>query len=412
MIKSNGLGLKKLFEWSTFIFCIWYFMPAVNVAFQSTVFKLAFFACFMTGLVGYMMCNGFRINGVTLSILIYYLIFAIFFVFGIGDASAHIRVSFIFWGLGLMFFGVIDEKSKVSLGKKLLFIFVITCITSAIGVLLDNDAARTIAHAAADDAIQNSYKAKNIASIYLFQCIVCFIPPLVLISKTKKAKICCAIALVTILLILLNASFTISIIVYVFAILLSFCFNQNVARGFAATLLLTVVVLLVFLNGSTVLSYVASIIENPRISERIYGLRDLVYNDVYDSDAGLRFELYATSFKTFLENPFGVGPYYSYNEFENGIGYHSKIFDDLARYGVFAIAFYVVFFVGYYRALKKEWEKIEAGKVAGVVVLTYILFLILNIGHRSGEESICMMFIMPALPSIILDYRQKKQKKN
>lgn len=411
MIKTSSLGLKKVFEWSTFIFCIWYFMPAVNVAFQSTVFKLAFFACLMIGLIGYMMCNGFRINGVTLSILIYYLIFAIFFIFDVGDASSHIRVSFTFWGLGLMFFGVVDEKSKISLGKKLLIIFIITCATSALGVMLDNAAARTLTQASADDSLQTAYKAKNIADIYIFQSMVCFVPVFAMLAKTKKAKFCSLIMLVLIFAILLNASFTISIITYVFSLIMSVCLKYSGGKRFGVLFSISIVALLVILNGAPLLTFIGDVLNNPKISQRIYELRDLIYIGDKYGDAGARVDLYLSSFKVFLEKPFGVGPSYSYIRYENGIGYHSKIFDDLARYGVFAIAFYILFFIGYYKVLKKEWEKVDAPRIPIVIVLTYILFLFLNIGHRSPSESLCMLFILPALPSIILDFRQKKLSK-
>ena len=102
-----------------------------------------------------------------------------------------------------------------------------------------------------------------------------------------------------------------------------------------------------------------------------------------------------------MRNPFGVGAHYSYVVGSKGLGYHSQILDDLARFGVFALAFYAAFFASYYKHLKEAWTRAGYPRIAIMVVITWILFLFLNIGLRSADESIVMLFLMPAIPLLL-----------
>ena len=88
---------------------------------------------------------------------------------------------------------------------------------------------------------------------------------------------------------------------------------------------------------------------------------------------------------------------------EHGIGFHSEVMDDLARYGIFALGFYLLFFYEYARLLREQWTKVGLACVTFPVCTVYALFLLLNIGFRSADESIFMLFILPALPDILLN---------
>jgi hypothetical protein len=40
---------------------------------------------------------------------------------------------------------------------------------------------------------------------------------------------------------------------------------------------------------------------------------------------------------------------------------------------------------------------------------TYVTLLLLNIGFRSAEESVIMLFILPELPEIVLFHKEKNK---
>lgn len=406
----NNPSQYKLSRVSEILICVfytWYFLPVCNALFWSGPFKLLAIGCLIAGLTYWYFLNGLRFNFMLVAVLGYMAVFSLLWILGIGDSHAHIRVSFTFWGTALAY-AVLNEEARLRVGKYLLFLFIVTYVTSAIGVLLDNNAARTIAHAAADDDLQRGFKMKNIASIYLFQCSIFFVPIFLTLPQTLKAKIGAGVLLSMSFVVLVNASFTIALIMFVFTLLLSVILKEQVkVNRFVVATLLGAALLAVFFNGSELLTMAGRAVKSDKVAVRLFELRDMIYLGQSAGDAALRNELYLTSLRTFGENIFGVGPNYSYIMFDGGIGHHSQVLDDLARYGVCGLAFYIMFFLGYYLNLKNEWAKLGRPQIAFVITATYLIFLILNLGFRNAEESVIALFIMPILPSILLKRMEK-----
>lgn len=406
----------SVFEILIAIYYTWFFMPIVNAYFSGEVFKYLFFGMFALGVLGMVVIKNrawqVPFNHLTIAVLAYFIVMLFMYLCNLGDARDHIRVSFTFWGTALVYFYSLNNEERIRMGKFFLLLFIVTCITSSIGVVLDNNAARTITHAAADDNLQYAYYMKNIGSIYLFQCMVMAMPLVVALAKEKRDKIFSAIIIVTTALVLINASFTIALLVFFVGISLSVLFLKSKSYTDLFIKICLVCLLLILVSaGKDILSWFASVIDNDSIKSRILELVDLIYEGAgTEGDVDLRLNLYMTSIKTFLRNPLGVGPWYSYVIYSNGIGYHSQILDDLARYGLFALAFYIMFFIGYYRLLKSEWQGIVDTKTAAITVALYAVFLILNLGFRSGIESVVMLFLVPIVPKIVAGWKEKRKK--
>jgi len=398
----------SIFEILIAIYYAWFFLPVGRAFFSASIYKYLFFAMFAVGIVGMMFIKGrafnVPINRLVVVLIAYFAVMSFMYVLDIADASAHIRVSFTFWGTLLLYFFALDDCGKIRLGKFFLLMFIVTCITSSIGVILDNSAARTIAHAAADDELQRAYSMKNIGSIYLFQCMVVALPTMFGLSNTNKSRVVTVLLTCLLFFVLINASFTISLILFVVTLTLLLVFTKTKNKTWLFLKIVAISVLLVLaLFGRDILVWFASVVNNARIYERIMGLVELIYGTgVATGDVATRSELYMASWNTFCNNfLLGVGPHYSYIPLDNGLGYHSQILDDMARFGIFAVAFYVIFFTGYYKLLKKEWEPIDAdSKVPFLTAIIYALFLLLNIGFRSGIESLVILFILPVLPKL------------
>ena len=406
--EAGVIKLSYLFEFLICVFYTWYFLPVFQTLFWTNTYKILFFSCFLIGTIGLFFLNGYQKNRILIPIVAYMLIFVFLYVLKVGDAQAHIRVSFMFWGTALLYFGILNDENRVRIGKYLLLLFLLTVVTSALGVIADNNAARTIAHAAAEDELQAEYKLKNISNIYLFQCLILFIPMLICVPQKARNKVGGWILIALIVVTLLNASFTISLIIGFFALLLSLALKETRSKRLVVMIIMSIIVFLILLNGATVLTYLANRIDNAKISVRLCDLRDLIYFGESSGDIGLRMELYRSSIQTFFKQPFGCGVHYSYRTFENGIGYHSQILDDLARYGIVAAIFYVMLFRNYYTHLKTSWKHIGYPQIAITSVVIYSLLLVLNLGFRSADESIVLFFILPVMPLLIEDFLKKK----
>ncbi len=403
MRKSKG----NIFEILIALYYTWFFMPIVNAYFSDAIFKYMFFAMFAVGMGGLLFLKGrflaVPLNRMTVAVLVYFATMTFLYIINAGDASSHIRVSFTFWGTLLLYFFALDDYGKIRLGKYFILLLIITCITSSVGVAVDNNAARTIAHADADDELQHMYSMKNIASIYLFQCMVMLIPTIVGLSKSRRAKIICGALIVTLLFVLVNASFTISLILFFATLFLTLMLTKSNRRtALFLKILICIMLASIVFFAKDVLEWFANVVNNGKINERITEIVDYIYGTKSASgDLAMRKSLYLESWYTFCDNPiFGVGPHYSYIRFENGLGYHSQLLDDMARYGVAAVIFYVMFFTGYYRMLKAEWQEKTNTKVALITTFVYVIFLIFNLGFRSGVESVVMLFVVPVIPKL------------
>ena len=413
--RNNYIHLSEFFLG---VYYLWFFLPFLRTTFGG-VYKYFFFLFFLIGIVLLVLENvnayGLRVTvkrTIIAPILIYMVFMVLFCLFNLGDARDHIRVSFTFWGTGLVYYLMgIKPDGRRRFAQFLIVIAVFTIITSTI-VLWDNPrAARALTHSAVtEEALAEDYYLgrKNVSSIYLFQGIAALSPLFVSLIK-KKHTILGLLGLLVSFLILLRASFLIALCVMILGVALALVQNEKKSPFFSILITILVIVIL-FMPWSKIFSFLADAINNDKISERLNEVSMLFkYGSVIGDTAG-RIAAYSRSISTLLKHPIGVGPYYFSQEAKVIIGTHSQIFDDLARYGIAALAFYCVFLKRYYVLIKEKWSKIELGSIARSVTIVYATLLLLNIGFRSAEESVIMLFVLPELPEIIMYQKEKKHK--
>lgn len=351
-----------------------------------------------------------KIKKTIVSPILIYIGFMLFLcLFNLCDSRDHIRVSFTFWGTALVYYlmGVIPD-SRRRLARFLIAMVVFTTITSAIVIWENPDAARALTNSTVteESVLEDYYLGrKNVSSIYLFQGIATLSP--VFVSLIKKKHILLGLfGLVISFAILLRASFLIALCVMLLGVVLSLIQHEKISPIFPFVIIILAIVVL-FLPWNEILSFLAGVINNDNISQRLNELSLLLKSGDVVGDTAGRLDTYTLSLSTWLQHPFGVGPYYFSQEAKSLIGRHSQILDDLARYGVFAIVFYCVFLKRYYVLMKEKWSKIGIGSIAISITIVYIALLLLNMGFRSAEESVIMLFILPELPEIILNKKEK-----
>lgn len=156
-------------------------------------------------------------------------------------------------------------------------------------------------------------------------------------------------------------------------------------------------------------SALAGAIDNRYFSARFAELALFLRQRSIRGDLQIRLQCYLYSLRSFAAHPLGIGPWYSYVVGDRGIGYHSAILDDMARYGLAALAFYGVFLAKYYRMLREQWARIGLRAAAAIITAGWALLLLLNIAFRAADESIFMLYILPVLPDILLQSRKKTE---
>lgn len=405
-MKKQFLPGFRVFEIFFWVYFIWYYLPFARAYFYSQFYNQIFF-CFLV--VAVLLCsvaNLMRTKKIKLQatpiwpVLAYMLAFLFMVSLDMGTAGRHIRVSFTFW-VTLFVYYLISQypDAKRRLTNLVFVLFLCTMITSVIGVVTNQAAARILTYAANDIEEDMVLRLMNIGGISFFQGMVICVPICgAFLYKRQYCAFCC-IFLATVFIGIIAASFTISILMLLFAFLLTYLVNNSSYRNVIIGVGLSILVLLI--PWGVLLSNIAKMINNEMISVRLEAIATALSTGVVTGKLGGRMEVYQASLVTFLEHPLGVGPEYTFLAGQNGIGYHSQILDDLARYGIFAIAFYVVFFLSYYKLLRKNWETVNMSRIAMPVTVIYFLFLLLNLGFTSAHESVLMLFLLPSLPLIL-----------
>ena len=389
--------------WAYFI---WYYLPVARAFFKSGTYNKLFFGALV---MGCLLCGAQILGRSTkaklrystlVPVLAYFAVLTFLTVLNVGTAGRHIRVSFSFWGTLIIFYITNNYPDlQGRLCKMMFLMFVVTTITSVIGVIVNPQAARLITFAGNDLQEDIVIRLLNIGGLAFFQGLVITVPIWLSFISQQKYRIFSIAMLVFIFVGLLHASFTISIILFFVAILLGYMANKaSATKIFIAGCVL----LLVFVvPWEQVFVFLAEKTNNVRIHDRLISLAKTIASGAAEGDLKSRVDVYGASLDTFLRHPFGVGPEYTYVDYQNGIGYHSQILDDMARYGIFALAFYVAFFVGYFKLVKSQWRKINMEQVAWPVLVLYICFLILNPGFTSAHESVLLLFMIPAFPNVL-----------
>ena len=404
-IKNFSFSKIKPFEPFFWVYFVWYYLPISRAAFRSATYNKLFFALFAIGcglcILDYVITHQtirFQYNPL-FPVLAYLLVFSILVLMDIGTAGKHIRVSFTFWGSLIAYYLTSvypnAQKRLVRLGMCLLLI---TSVTSLVGVIVNPRAARILTYSANDISEDLAISLLNIGGIAFFQGLVICVPILLSCFFQKRIRIIAISALALIFISLLSASFTISLIIFFVALALGYFANNSMHSRVILVILCCLIIILI--PWSDLLMYISENINNSTISDRLRSLASSLSSGSLTGGFSSRFKLYYSSLNTFLEHPLGVGPEYTYVNYQNGIGYHSQLLDDLARYGIFALAFYVAFFFGYYKLLKRQWSKINMKQIAFPVVAVYLLFLIFNPGFTSPHEGVLMLLLIPALPDI------------
>ena len=401
----------KAFEPLLWIYYIWYYLPIARTFFRSSTYNYIFFAFFIFAVLLCFVYAIVTVRSVKVDynlltpILIYMAVFLLLVLMGTSTAGKHIRISFTFWGTLIVYYLTKPyPDSQKRLSGLFLTMFFVTALTSLIGVIMNPNAARLLAYASNEIEEDLIVRMLNIGGIAFFQGLVVCVPLLITFAKRNRFKIFSLVFICMIFVSLISASFAISLLMFVIAVffgLLSNAKSYKTVTKFCMGLL--VVLLLVFVPWSNVFSFLAEVVPNERISVRFESIAVSLKEGLVGGSLNARWQTYLISINTFLEHPLGIGPHYTYVTMENGIGYHSQILDDLARYGILAIVFYIAFFVGYYKLLCQQWKKIDMKHIAFPVLAVYFLFLCLNPGFTSEHEGVLMLFVIPVLPEMLLN---------
>lgn len=140
---------------------------------------------------------------------------------------------------------------------------------------------------------------------------------------------------------------------------------------------------------SQILLFASQNIESNSVSSRLTDLAMVIEGkdtESKDSDLDSRKDKYNNSFNSFASNPIG-----SWGTYEKGIGGHSYLFDNLARFGVFALLFiYLMIKKIYTLYIRPNKHKPYYGYEVVMLIFYCILFVV-----NPGTFYVSLTFVMP-----------------
>lgn len=353
--------------------------------------------CFVTNPI--IFSNSFLgLQQVTVMLAYSFLIFLlIFLIFGYGDIDfyyfyVYLRVFFAI--LLFYYYSNLNEKLQRWLSLiSFLAMFIVSIFTS-IALHKNPYSVRILTSGKQVD----SFLTGGYSFIYglLFYCIMILglLNKNVIMTKTKKFAFC--IILGFFIMVLYQSSLTISLILLIMSMFFLFIPSIRNGYSFYYWILLLFTLTVIFLNYADVIFYKLSIwTENFELSVRFLELSNFFSGNNVNGDMLTRLNLYSTSLQTFSNNPIlGVGGYYGHDSILKGIGGHSELIDNFARYGIIVGLNYILIIISFSKYVAKRIVNNKLKKIYLVMVFVYILLGIVN-NLRTVELGTIFFFTIP-----------------
>lgn len=287
-----------------------------------------------------------------------------------------------------------------------IFAFVITAVTSYVGLLTDPSAARIIATIADS---KGSYfinlNMKNIGGYNTVYCIVLMFPMIICIYKEKVInRVVMAAIVVIFILFLISAQYTTALLLFSISFALLFMsknFNGKSVKWFIVIGVISVLFL------KPVMGYLfgglADITVSQTLSDRFKVISDSFYGIKSTIDAASRFDLYARSIDIFTKHPIFGNWVFG----DSSIGGHSFILDILGQYGLIGGA---ALFLMYCQIYLKFYLPFRNTNYYGYLLYTFFQTILLST-INTGEFFLVIVFIAPAIAYLLQEKKYKSVKR-
>lgn len=347
----------------------------------------------------------------TYSIYLWIIGYMVFYFFGYTSGFEVYIFNYIRIAFSILLINYYIELKNYSTLNRLaiisIFIICFVCITTIKALLIDKNAARLLSTGVESltENIQGIVGSFGFIYGLVFICITiigCFAENIII-----KHKAIWIIILVLMLFTIYEASFMIALIV-LFVISLLIVLKINKLRDF---LILCLAVLLILLVCSPIISnillFLSRNVKGFELSMRVYELSQFITSGNTENavDMGKRLSLYSISVKSFLSNPLlGVGGFYGYDSAYFGIGGHSGLLDELARYGILGT---LPLFIGLIENMKYVYKKLITKKKI-IYLKCMIGFFILGFINTVFFVPLIIIVFFVA-PAILFYFRNSKE---
>ena len=393
------------------IFFLWYLLPIMRYYFQNNLANIT-----MILLIGIWLLIVFiRLKNKKvffLKYLLFVIILILIYVFNMifrasqGNIGDFIKMGIMFWfpAFVFYFYYLLEDKKSI---KQLIILVIVCLIATAIPTIIelfkDSSSLRWMAYYASDRLDSQIIKGKSNIGDYTFIYGIIFMIPIIFYYMSKKnnnKKLINYLFLGIILFLIVKASFSIAIfmsfVIIVMCIYSISLFKKTIPK-IVLTILGILVIAIVTLFPKVLIDF-SYHVENEFVSSRIREIANVfIESSEVEGDLSSRLVLYNRSLNTFKNNVlFGIGGYYYVENV--GIGYHSQLLDDMARYGIISLISIILFLIYY----KEFLTSLSAGNkmiksIAVIEIIAYIILMIVNPIYQSAWISTIFLCILPSI---------------
>ncbi|KKB40906.1 hypothetical protein [Bacillus thermotolerans] len=414
--------LYKVNQIACFLMCMWVAIPYFRVRLGVVFLLLMFGVWLLTTDLKWLT------RKLTLD-LIFVLLFFITFIpyiitgnlqYGLSGPNVIIvNFSIFFVGIFINHYYMYYKRDYVVVGRIALFSLVFFTVGSTqtyLGLLEYPLASRELA-AGSTVSLENSsvYSQLGIGGFgHIYSASFLLIAILYLIFKknpgfTMKYRILVFISITSIFLMLIQASYAISLIIVILGLLLVLFAKNKIT--FISLLIVGVCLLLLIpqsLIGEWLLVIADIFSANEILNQKFTDLAFGFLNNAASGQTAGRLSLYLISLQTFLDNPFfGIyGPFG--NPFSGAVGGHSGWLDLLGFYGLFTVI--PLLFIFYFN-FKKHAGFYRKCNFHGTIITVYFLVLIfgtLNPILYVYEIGFVLFCVIPGIPFIAYAFNKRE----
>lgn len=285
--------------------------------------------------------------------------------------------------IALIFQKLVEHEQR-QLTRIAVFAFVVTFITTLVGVIRSPMAARYLATVAFADEIRNvNYEWENIGGFSFVYMLVVLYPLVISYMKLRHKPFWMCVTVTAILLIFfLKVEYGTALILFsVLSIMWILPPNIDFKKVLMIMGGFTIIVMILRYAVGELFEKIALAINSSTLQERSQYIADVLRGINSNSDAGLRSKVLLKSMNSFLNHPI-LGTWYLSGQY---VGGHSYILDFIAKYGLAGLALLMSSYLQIYRCFYKKNRNTILFTPAICAFLVAITLSIVNTGNHWFE---------------------------
>lgn len=404
-MKENYNFFYSLFYLTIILYILWGTSPYL----QRNIPNILIIVLSLTSLMLYLFSKKIKYvefyKAQTMVIILYiYIIFQYLRVIDIVGIGNVLQVMLYFFPI---FFGfILAEKNSIFYRRKLkILVFIVNLAVSSIlltniMILIENPLASKYLTGSID-YIVIEYSNTNLATLSHVTFVVLLIPIYLMVykeSETQFQKTYLLIIILCIYFVILAGSMTATITMLLEIMIILLMSKKNKVVSAFMLYLFSLLILIGFLFKNYIgqlLVMFSNFVENTFYSSRLNEIGLALTGQTDEGSLIVRFENMKISVSTFFENPLiGSGFVYSSEIALYGVGMHSQIFDDLARFGIIGISLiFLIYFYWFKRFYIYHIKKSQMPFLYAFII--GLVFYSINNIFMNPVYGILVFFIIP-----------------